>query len=184
MSLVDHAQEEFQRAVRRGRLTPTNAAPETAPLVIHIQEAEPVEVPIPIIDLRVMVDRLGTEIRAAQRTLDSAKRQHAIIEKKTVYPRMAEIIDAVCSYYNVSKTNLVGRCRTAKFIRPRHVACYLGKSLTLLSTPEIGRKLGGRDHTAVLHGARKITARIQTDFQLASEVASLACAIRGENTDV
>jgi hypothetical protein len=51
---------------------------------------------------------------------------------------------------------MIGPKRVRSFARPRQMAMYLCKQLTTRSLPEIGRKFGGRDHTTVMHGVRKI----------------------------
>jgi chromosomal replication initiator protein len=58
-------------------------------------------------------------------------------------------------------------------VRPRQVAMYLAKTLTLRSLPEIGRRFGGRDHTTVLHAVRKIENLVSTDTALAEEIELL-----------
>jgi chromosomal replication initiator protein len=58
-------------------------------------------------------------------------------------------------------------------VRPRQVAMYLAKTLTLRSLPEIGRRFGGRDHTTVLHAVRKIEGLVAKDVALSEEVESL-----------
>jgi chromosomal replication initiator protein len=58
-------------------------------------------------------------------------------------------------------------------VRPRQVAMYLAKTLTLRSLPEIGRRFGGRDHTTVLHAVRKIENLVHNDTSLAEEIESL-----------
>jgi chromosomal replication initiator protein len=58
-------------------------------------------------------------------------------------------------------------------VRPRQVAMYLAKTLTLRSLPEIGRRFGGRDHTTVLHAVRKIETLVSRDVALSEEVESL-----------
>jgi chromosomal replication initiator protein len=63
--------------------------------------------------------------------------------------------------------------RTANVVRPRQIAMYLAKTLTLRSLPEIGRRFGGRDHTTVLHAVRKIEGLIGKDNALAAEIESL-----------
>src|SRR5947207_2015120 len=61
----------------------------------------------------------------------------------------------------------------ANVVRPRQVAMYLAKTLTLRSLPEIGRRFGGRDHTTVLHAVRKIEALVGKDAALSDEVELL-----------
>ena len=69
----------------------------------------------------------------------------------------------VARQYNVSRSDLLSSRRTANVVRPRQVAMYLAKTLTLRSLPEIGRRFGGRDHTTVLHAVRKIEALVAKD---------------------
>jgi len=58
-------------------------------------------------------------------------------------------------------------------VRPRQIAMYLAKTLTLRSLPEIGRRFGGRDHTTVLHAVRKIEGLVSGDKVLAEEIEVL-----------
>lgn len=53
------------------------------------------------------------------------------------------------------------------------MAMYLCKRLTQRSLPEIGRKFGGRDHTTILYGVRKIEELMQTDNQIAEDAELL-----------
>ena len=58
-------------------------------------------------------------------------------------------------------------------MRPRQIAMYLAKTLTLRSLPEIGRRFGGRDHTTVLHAVRKIEGLSESDQLLSQELDTL-----------
>jgi chromosomal replication initiator protein len=91
-------------------------------------------------------------------------------------PRRVKIEDiqrVVARQYNVSRADLLSSRRTANVVRPRQVAMYLAKTLTLRSLPEIGRRFGGRDHTTVLHAVRKIENLVGSDTSLAEEIESL-----------
>jgi chromosomal replication initiator protein len=79
----------------------------------------------------------------------------------------------VARQYNVSRADLLSSRRTANVVRPRQVAMYLAKTLTLRSLPEIGRRFGGRDHTTVLHAVRKIEGLVGNDAMLADEIEVL-----------
>jgi chromosomal replication initiator protein len=88
-------------------------------------------------------------------------------------PRRVKIEDIqriVARQYNVSRSDLLSSRRTANVVRPRQVAMYLAKTLTLRSLPEIGRRFGGRDHTTVLHAVRKIEGLVGNDMALAEEI--------------
>ena len=93
------------------------------------------------------------------------------VELKRV--RIEEIQRIVARHYNVSRSDLLSSRRTANVVRPRQIAMYLAKTLTLRSLPEIGRRFGGRDHTTVLHAVRKIESLIGVDNTLAAEIEVL-----------
>jgi chromosomal replication initiator protein len=91
-------------------------------------------------------------------------------------PKRAKIEDIqklVATHYNVSRSDLLSARRTAAVVRPRQIAMYLSKVLTLRSLPEIGRRFGGRDHTTVLHAVRKIESLAAKDSSLAEVIELL-----------
>ena len=87
--------------------------------------------------------------------------------------KIEDIQRIVARQYNVSRADLLSSRRTANVVRPRQVAMYLAKTLTLRSLPEIGRRFGGRDHTTVLHAVRKIEGLVGNDAMLAEEIEVL-----------
>ena len=87
--------------------------------------------------------------------------------------KIEDIQRIVARQYNVSRADLLSSRRTANVVRPRQVAMYLAKTLTLRSLPEIGRRFGGRDHTTVLHAVRKIEGLVGNDAMLADEIEIL-----------
>ncbi|MFG1416769.1 chromosomal replication initiator protein DnaA [Xanthobacter sp. V0B-10] len=92
--------------------------------------------------------------------------------------RVDDILRIVAKHYNVSRADLLSQRRTANVVKPRQVAMYLAKTLTLRSLPEIGRRFGGRDHTTVLHAVRKIDRLVGTDRVLADEIEVLKRAVQ------
>lgn len=87
--------------------------------------------------------------------------------------RVDDILRIVAKHYNVTRADLLSQRRTANVVKPRQVAMYLAKTLTLRSLPEIGRRFGGRDHTTVLHAVRKIDRLLATDRSLSDEIELL-----------
>jgi chromosomal replication initiator protein len=87
--------------------------------------------------------------------------------------RIEDIQKLVAARYNVSRADILSERRTAAVVKPRQIAMYLSKALTLRSLPEIGRRFGGRDHTTVLHAVRKIEKAIGDDRTLNEEVELL-----------
>jgi hypothetical protein len=88
-------------------------------------------------------------------------------------PLVEDIIAKVCAFYLVQRADLLSPSREARFVRPRQIAMYLAKKLTSRSLPDIGRRLGGRDHTTVLHAVRKIGALRESDATMAAELDEL-----------
>jgi chromosomal replication initiator protein len=108
-------------------------------------------------------------------TLEMAEREvrDLIRPQEPKRVKIEDIQRVVARQYNVSRADLLSSRRTANVVRPRQVAMYLAKTLTLRSLPEIGRRFGGRDHTTVLHAVRKIENLVTTDTALAEEIELL-----------
>jgi chromosomal replication initiator protein len=128
-------------------------------------------------DLEGAVNRLlaHNKLTGQPVTLEMAEREMRDLirpaEPKRV--RIEDIQRIVARQYNVSRADLLSSRRTANVVRPRQVAMYLAKVLTLRSLPEIGRRFGGRDHTTVLHAVRKIETLAGNDSALADEIETL-----------
>jgi chromosomal replication initiator protein len=78
-------------------------------------------------------------------------------------PAIADIQEATCRQFGISREELVSAARTPRIAWPRQVAMYLSRELTDASLPSIGREFGGRDHTTVLHACRRAATRLQSD---------------------
>ncbi|HWW48329.1 MAG TPA: chromosomal replication initiator protein DnaA [Xanthobacteraceae bacterium] len=147
------------------------------------------EVPMPVLeylaksithngrDLDGAVNRLlaHSKLNGQPVTLEMAEREVRDLVRPQD-PKRVKIEDIqriVARQYSVSRSDLLSSRRTANVVRPRQVAMYLAKTLTLRSLPEIGRRFGGRDHTTVLHAVRKIEGLISKDTVLAHEVDAL-----------
>ncbi|MBI1383334.1 MAG: chromosomal replication initiator protein DnaA [Rhizobiales bacterium] len=87
--------------------------------------------------------------------------------------KIEDILKLVSRHYGVSRTDILSQRRHRSVVRPRQVAMYLAKQLTSRSLPEIGRRIGLRDHTTVLHAVRKIDAEIKVDMRLKDEIDEL-----------
>lgn len=87
--------------------------------------------------------------------------------------KIEDIQKLVASHYSISRPDILSSRRTATVVRPRQIAMYLSKVLTLRSLPEIGRRFGGRDHTTVLHAVRKIETLAKADGALSEELELL-----------
>ena len=100
-------------------------------------------------------------------TQDTAR--HAIVPER--------ILEQVSRHYRVSNGDLLGRSRSKTIALARQVAMYLLIYELELSPTEVGRLLGNRDHSTVIHGAGKINGEINEDYQLRQDVLTIKEAI-------
>jgi chromosomal replication initiator protein len=128
-------------------------------------------------DLDGAVNRLMAHASLTQSALTVETAETAIRDLiRTREPKRVKIEDIqklVATHYNVSRADILSSRRTANVVRPRQIAMYLSKVLTLRSLPEIGRRFGGRDHTTVLHAVRKIEGLTGNDRSLSEELELL-----------
>lgn len=90
-----------------------------------------------------------------------------------------EIQRKVSEHFNIRLADLIGPRRQRIYARPRQIAMYLAKNMTSRSLPEIGRRFGGRDHTTIMHGVRKVEELRSTDAQIADDLELLRRALEG-----
>jgi chromosomal replication initiator protein len=83
------------------------------------------------------------------------------------------ILDVAALYFGVSVADLTGRGRSARIALQRQVVMYVMREETGASLPQIGRALGGRDHTTVIHGCERVARHIESDPNLRRQVAEL-----------
>jgi chromosomal replication initiator protein len=86
---------------------------------------------------------------------------------------IGEILDAAAQEFGVERAALLARDRRPTVSTARQVAMYLARELTEHSLPEIGRGIGGRNHTTVLHAVNRISAALRTDDSVRGAVDNL-----------
>lgn len=97
------------------------------------------------------------------------------------------VTDYVAQHYGLTFTQILSENRRWQIARPRQVAMYVMREVCPhLSYPAIGRLLGGRDHTTILHGVQRIEALMVTDGDLLDSVLSILRHFRscGAATDM
>ena len=85
-------------------------------------------------------------------------------------PSLKHIIETVAKFYRLTVVEMMANRRDQELVRPRQVAMYLCRRLTMRSLPEIARMMGGRDHTTIMHGDRKIRKLVAADERLRDEI--------------
>ena len=81
-----------------------------------------------------------------------------------------DIINAVCEFYKVSKTDMVSKKKNKEISKPRQVCMYLINDMMNLPLVTIGEKLGGRDHATVIYARNTITEEIKNNTKLSTEI--------------
>ncbi len=89
------------------------------------------------------------------------------------------VFAAVCKYYNLTNDDLVGASRKKTVAYPRQIAMYLARTETNASLPQIGEKLGNRDHTTVLYGYEKIATLIDADATIRRDCMEIKSSMYG-----
>ena len=85
----------------------------------------------------------------------------------------------VAEYFKLRVADLLSRRRSRSVARPRQLAMALAKELTNHSLPEIGDAFGGRDHTTVLHGCRRVAELRETDKRVDEDYLNLLRTLTG-----
>ena len=113
-------------------------------------------------------------------SLDFAK--EALRDLLAVQERLVSIENiqkTVAEYFKIRVADLLSKRRSRSIARPRQIGMALAKELTNHSLPEIGDAFGGRDHTTVLHGCRRITALRETEQRVREDYSNLLRTLTG-----
>ena len=94
-------------------------------------------------------------------------------DRRSTRPSVEDVLSATASLFDVTPSELIARDRRPDVARARKVAIYLARELTGKSLPEIGRRLGGRDHSTILSAVRSLAGDIERDSDLAQAVDKL-----------
>ncbi len=98
-------------------------------------------------------------------TMDVAVRELQNIispdKPKEITPQL--VIEIVAEHFNISTDQMISKNRSSEIAKPRQIAMYLCKNMTSAQLETIGALLGGRDHSTIIHGIKKITEEYQND---------------------
>ena len=114
----------------------------------------------------------GAKLEKKEVTLELAEQALKDIispdEKKVITPEY--IISVVAEHYGVTPADLSGNKRNSKIVMPRQVSMYLCREIISTPLKNIGKALGNRDHTTVMHGIEKIENELQNDDNLKNTI--------------
>ena len=123
-----------------------------------------------------LLDKPSATIEDAEETL---KETIDLNKKKITAER---IMDVVCKYYNIQKTDLVGKKKNKEIVDPRQVCIYLITELIDIPLASIGSLFGGRDHTTIIHARDKIASNIKTNNNLKITINDLTAMVKSDKS--
>ena len=80
------------------------------------------------------------------------------------------IVEIVCDHFQISMDQILSKSRTNEIAKPRMIAMYLAKTMTGASQDAIGSFLGGRDHSTVIHGIKRVESEIQNNETMKNQI--------------
>jgi chromosomal replication initiator protein len=133
-------------------------------------------------ELEGALRRVIANYRFTGRAIDLNFAKEALRDLLAVQDRLVSIENiqkTVADYFKIRVGDLLSKKRSRSIARPRQFGMALAKELTNHSLPEIGDAFGGRDHTTVLHGCRRIEALRETDKRIDDDYLNLLRTLTG-----
>ncbi len=84
-----------------------------------------------------------------------------------------DILNKVCAHFNVSQSAIASKSRKRDYVVARQVSMYLARKYTKMPDARIGRLVGGRDHSTVIHSCTQVEQRLKIDKLFSNEIASI-----------
>jgi chromosomal replication initiator protein len=91
--------------------------------------------------------------------------------QKTV--SVKHVVSKIAEFYGIDEESIYEKTRRREVVRPRQVIMYILREDFSVSYPTIGNKLGGRDHTTVIHSCEKVKREVLGDTELAKEIQDI-----------
>lgn len=133
-------------------------------------------------ELEGALRRVIANYRFTGRAIDVDFAKEALRDLLALQDRLVSIENiqkTVADYFKIRVGDLLSKKRTRSIARPRQFGMALAKELTNHSLPEIGDAFGGRDHTTVLHGCRRIKSLRETEKRVDDDYLNLLRTLTG-----
>ncbi len=105
-----------------------------------------------------------------------------VIIKNSSRPRktlaITDVVEKVARYYDIDQASIYEKTRRKEVVKPRQIIMYILREDFQVSYPAIGKKLGGRDHTTVIHSCEKIRGELKTDSLLEEEITQVRLLLK------
>jgi len=145
-----------------------------------LAESIATEVEGTIRDLEGVLNRVICETQVKNRELDMGDIRQIV--KSNLRPKknvsVKDIVDRVARYYDIESAAIYEKTRKKEVVRPRQIIMYLMREDFNISYPSIGSKLGGRDHTTVIHSCDKIRCEVEKEPPLRREIDEIRAMLK------
>ena len=97
--------------------------------------------------------------------------KNSVKPKKSV--SVKDVIKTIANFYNIEEDSIYDKTRRKEVVKPRQLIMYILREDFNISYPSIGDKLGGRDHTTVIHSCGKIKDELRVNNVLVQELSQI-----------
>jgi chromosomal replication initiator protein len=91
---------------------------------------------------------------------------------------ITDVVEKVARYYDIDQASIYEKTRRKEVVKPRQIIMYILREDFQVSYPAIGKKLGGRDHTTVIHSCEKIKEELRSDSELEEEITQVRLLLK------
>lgn len=91
---------------------------------------------------------------------------------------ITDVVEKVARYYDVDQASIYEKTRRKEVVKPRQIIMYILREDFQVSYPAIGKKLGGRDHTTVIHSCEKIKHELKGSTELEEEITQVRLLLK------
>jgi chromosomal replication initiator protein len=188
--LADRLQSRFSQGMiidvtapdheSRVAILKTKAAHSNFVLDDALAQALANEVEGSIRDLEGVLNRVICQTQLKGATLDIADIKQIV--KNNVRPQrnvsVKDLVERVARYYDIEENTIYEKTRKKEVVKPRQIIMYIMREDFSISYPTIGQKLGGRDHTTVIHSCEKIRGDLKNSTTLQREIEELRSMLK------
>jgi chromosomal replication initiator protein len=166
---------ESKMAIIRSKLAQTEATLENN-IIQYL--AETLEGSIREIEGIINNISIQSDIKNRPLTLEEIKDMTKDVVKSTKNTSFKDILKAVASFYKIEESSILEKNRKQEIVKPRQILMYILREDFSHSFSSIGQKLGGRDHTTVLHACDKVREDLKGEQDLLEEITQIRSMLR------
>lgn len=114
-----------------------------------------------------------TEVKGKELTISDIKGLIKSTAKPLKNLSVKDIVKVVAGYYNIEEDSIYNKTRKKEVVKPRQLTMYILREDFNISYPSIGQKLGGRDHTTVIHSCEKVKNELKVNSSIVEELSQI-----------